>query len=237
MIAPRAGAPPAGPKCPPAAPAYTPAASSRAAWALLAGTLLLAGCLEQREQADATKVHGAVASTAQGAVAIFAGGCFWCVEADFEKLDGVLAAESGYIGGHVDNPSYQLVGYGNTGHAEAVRVIYDPQKLNYGRLVDHFWRNIDPTVKDRQFCDVGDAYRSGIYWQTEDERLVAEGTRAALIGSSRFPAVFTEVERATTFWMAEEYHQDYAKKNPEKYALYRYKCGRDARLKALWGAP
>jgi peptide-methionine (S)-S-oxide reductase len=134
---------------------------------------------------------------ASKATAIFAGGCFWCVEADFEKLPGVIEAESGYTAGQTKNPSYEAVSAGHTGHAEAVRVIYDPQKVSYGQLVDYFWHHIDPTVKDRQFCDIGNQYRSGIYWQNEAERKVAEESRDALLKSGRFPVIYTEVLPAT----------------------------------------
>jgi len=170
------------------------------------------------------------------ASALFAGGCFWCIEADFEKLPGVIEVESGYTAGQTKNPSYEAVSAGRTGHTEAVRVIYDPKKVNYAQLVDYFWRHIDPTVKDRQFCDVGSQYRSGIYWQNEAERKVAEDSRDALLKSRRFPAIHTELLPATTFWPAEAYHQDYYKKNPIRYAYYRNGCGRDARVEQVWGS-
>jgi len=170
-----------------------------------------------------------------GATAIFAGGCFWCVEQDFEKLHGVLEVESGYTAGWTENPSYESVSHGNTGHAEAVKVHYDPEKISYGQLVEYFWRHIDPTVKDRQFCDTGTPYRSGIYWQNEGEREVAEASRDALLASGRFRNIYTELAPATTFWRAEEYHQDYYKKNPLRYSYYRTVCGRDARVAAIWG--
>jgi len=169
------------------------------------------------------------------ATAIFAGGCFWCMEANFEKLQGVIGVESGYTAGRTNNPSYEEVSSGRTGHVEAVRVYYDPQKVSYGQLVEYFWRHIDPTVKDRQFCDVGAQYRSGIYWQNEAERQVAEGSRDELLKSGRFKVIHTEVLPATTFWVAEEYHQDYYKKNPLRYRYYRASCGRDARVAEVWG--
>ena len=167
--------------------------------------------------------------------AIFAGGCFWCIEADFEKLPGVLGAESGYTGGHTVNPSYEQVSAGNTGHTEAIRVSYDPQKVSYPQLLDYFWRHIDPTVKNRQFCDIGAQYRSGIYWQNEDERKAAESSRDALLASGRLPRIETEIAAATPFYPAEEYHQDYYRKNPIRYTYYRHGCGRDARVKQIWG--
>jgi peptide-methionine (S)-S-oxide reductase len=165
----------------------------------------------------------------------FAGGCFWCVEADFDKVDGVIGTTSGYTGGRTANPSYEDVGHGGTGHAEAVRVSYDPAKVSYQQLVDYFWRHIDPTVKDRQFCDAGTQYRSAIYWQNEAERKIAEASRDALLKSGRLPQIFTEIAAASTFYPAEEYHQDYYKKNPIRYAFYRKNCGRDARVHEVWG--
>lgn len=173
---------------------------------------------------------------AGGATAIFAGGCFWCIEADFEKLPGVLAAESGYTGGRTANPSYEQVSAGNTGHTEAIRVSYDPQRVSYPQLLDYFWRHIDPTVRNRQFCDVGTQYRSGIYWQNEVERKAAESSRDALLASGKLPHIETEIVAAATFYPAEEYHQDYYKKNPIRYAYYRQGCGRDARVKQIWGS-
>lgn len=168
--------------------------------------------------------------------AIFAGGCFWCIEADFEKLPGVLAAESGYTGGRTANPSYEQVSAGNTGHTEAIRVSYDPQRLSYPQLLDYFWHHIDPTVRNRQFCDVGTQYRSGIYWQNEVERKAAESSRDALLASGKLRHIETEIVAAATFYPAEEYHQDYYKKNPIRYAYYRQGCGRDARVKQIWGS-
>jgi peptide-methionine (S)-S-oxide reductase len=168
------------------------------------------------------------------ATAIFAGGCFWCVEQDFEKLPGVIEAESGYIGGSTPYPTYEQVAHGETGHTEAVRVIYDPRKVGYPQLLDHFWRHIDPTVKDRQFCDKGNQYRSGIYYQNDAERKLAEASRDELLKSGRFARIETEIAPAWKFWPAEGYHQDYYKKNPVRYSFYRYACGRDARVELLW---
>jgi peptide-methionine (S)-S-oxide reductase len=169
------------------------------------------------------------------ATAVFAGGCFWCTESDFEKVPGVLAAESGYTGGRKANPTYEQVSDGGTGHTEAVRVTYDPARVNYAQLVEYFWRTIDPTVRNRQFCDVGSQYRSAIFWQTDEERAIAEKSRDALLASGRFKEVHTEIEKASVFYPAEEYHQDYYKKNPIRYGYYRHGCGRDDRLKELWG--
>lgn len=172
---------------------------------------------------------------AGSATAIFAGGCFWCIEKDFEKLPGVIEVESGYTAGQTKNPTYEAVSSGRTGHTEAVKVIYDPAKVSYPQLVEYFWRHIDPTVKDRQFCDVGTQYRSGIYWQNESERKAAEASRDALLKSARFPVIYTELAPASAFWRAEEYHQDYYKKNPVRYNYYRASCGRDARVEQVWG--
>jgi peptide-methionine (S)-S-oxide reductase len=169
------------------------------------------------------------------ATANFAGGCFWCMEADFEKLPGVIGAESGFTAGKTVNPSYEQVSAGGTGHAEAVRVTYDPAKVSYQQLVEYFWKHIDPTVKDQQFCDVGTQYRTGIYWQNEEERNIAEASRDALLKSGKLPKIYTEIIAATAFYPAEEYHQDYYKKNPIRYAYYRRGCGRDARVQAVWG--
>lgn len=177
---------------------------------------------------------GPVAAAGHSASAIFAGGCFWCLEADYEKLPGVLGVESGFTAGQTVNPTYQQVSAGGTGHTEAVRITYDPTRVSYAQLVEHFWRQIDPTVRDRQFCDVGTQYRSGIYWQNEDERRIAESSRDALLKSGRFPKIYTEIVAASAFYPAEEYHQNYYKNNPIRYAYYRRGCGRDARLQELW---
>jgi len=174
--------------------------------------------------------------TERTASALFAGGCFWCIEADFEKLPGVIGAESGYTAGKKLNPTYAQVSAGGTGHTEAVRVTYDPARVNYAQLVDFFWKHIDPTVKDKQFCDSGNQYRSGIYWQNEAERKLAESSRDALLSSGKFKEIHTEIIAATVFYPAEEYHQDYYKKNPIRYAYYRSGCGRDARVQQLWGS-
>jgi len=175
------------------------------------------------------------ALAAETATAIFAGGCFWCIEADFEKLDGVIDVESGYIGGSTANPTYKQVSAGGTGHAEAVRVRYDPRRVGYEKLLDYFWRHIDPTVKDRQFCDIGSQYRSAIFYQNDAEKKLAQDSLRALEKSGKFAHIYTEIVAAATFYPAEDYHQDYYKKNPVRYQFYRTSCGRDARVKSLWG--
>ncbi|MDP3922107.1 MAG: peptide-methionine (S)-S-oxide reductase MsrA [Hydrogenophaga sp.] len=180
-------------------------------------------------------LSGAVTSAqAATATALFAGGCFWCLEADFEKLAGVVAVESGYTAGKTTNPTYETVARGHTGHAEAVRVTYDPARVSYPQLVDYFWRQIDPTVKDRQFCDLGDQYRSGIYWGNAAERQAVLDSRDALQKSGRFKTIHTELAPANVFYLAEDYHQDDYKKNTVRYSYYRLSCGRDARVKLLW---
>jgi peptide-methionine (S)-S-oxide reductase len=171
---------------------------------------------------------------AQTAVATFAGGCFWCVEADFDKVEGVVSTTSGYIGGKNRNPTYQQVSAGGTGHAEAVEIVYDPAKVSYAQLLDVFWRNIDPLAKDRQFCDGGDQYRSAIFYHDDEQRRLAEETKKQVAARFEGP-IHTQIVKAGTFYKAEEYHQDYHMKNPVKYKFYRWNCGRDARLKELWG--
>ena len=179
----------------------------------------------------------AEAQPAVQAKAIFAGGCFWCMEPPFDKLPGVISTTSGYAGGQKKNPTYEEVSAGITGHAEAVQVVYEPKKVSYRKLLEVFWRNIDPTAKNRQFCDVGTQYRSGIFYLDEEQKRLAEESRAALEKSKPFnEPIVTEITRATEFWPAEEYHQDYYLKNPLRYAYYRHGCGRDARLKQLWGS-
>lgn len=168
--------------------------------------------------------------------AIFAGGCFWCMEPPFDVLPGVISTTSGYTAGKTKNPQYMDVSAGITGHTEAVRIVYDPAKVTYARLLEVFWRNIDPTVRDRQFCDTGSQYRTGIYYLSPEQKQFAEASRARLEKTKPFKApIVTEIIAATEFWAAEEVHQDYYKKNPVRYKLYRNGCGRDARLEELWG--
>ncbi len=177
---------------------------------------------------------GAVAQTT--ARATFAGGCFWCVEADFDKVDGVLKTTSGYTGGKTANPSYEEVSSHTTGHAEAVQIEYDPAKVSYDRLLDVFWHSIDPTVKNRQFCDIGTPYRTAIFAHDAAQLDAARRSLAALEKSKPFKApIVTEIHMADTFYPAEDYHQDYYRKNPARYTYYRWSCGRDARLRELWG--
>jgi peptide-methionine (S)-S-oxide reductase len=168
--------------------------------------------------------------------ATFAGGCFWCMEAPFDKLPGVVSVTAGYTGGHVKNPTYEQVSAGTTGHAESVRIVYEPQKIGYKQLLDIFWHNIDPTVKNRQFCDVGNQYRSAIFYHTDEQHRLAEESKKELEDNKPFKGpIVTDIVPASEFYPAEEYHQHYYKKNPLRYRYYRYGCGRDQRLKELWG--
>ena len=169
--------------------------------------------------------------------ATFAGGCFWCMESPFDKLDGVVAVTVGYTGGQKRNPTYEEVSAGVTGHAESVEITFDPARIGYERLLEVYWHNIDPTTPNRQFCDVGHQYRSAIFYHGEEQRRLAEASKRALEKNKAFRGtVVTEIVRATEFWPAEEYHQHYYQKNPIRYRFYRQGCGRDARLRELWGA-
>lgn len=180
---------------------------------------------------------GAAAADPPGyAKATFAGGCFWCMEPPFDRLDGVVSTTSGYTGGKKDRPTYQEVSAGGTGHAEAVEVVYDPTKVSYEKLLDTFWRNVDPLTANAQFCDHGDQYRTAIFYHDDQQKTLAEASKAALERSGRFKQpIVTEIVAAASFWPAEDYHQDYYLKNPVRYKFYRYNCGRDRRLEELWG--
>jgi peptide-methionine (S)-S-oxide reductase len=187
-------------------------------------------------------VAGSTGAFAQGspmatAKAVFAGGCFWCVESDFDKVPGVISTTSGYTGGTVAMPTYEQVSAKKTGHAEVVQIVFDPSKVSYAQLVEHFWRTIDPTTKDSQFCDAGSPYRTAIFAQDDTQLKIAQESKAALEKTKPFKEpIVTEVARGGVFYPAEEYHQDYYKKNPIRYKYYRTSCGRDARLQQLWGA-
>jgi peptide-methionine (S)-S-oxide reductase len=172
------------------------------------------------------------------AKATFAGGCFWCMEPPFESLDGVISVTSGYTGGHKPNPTYEAVSSGTTGHAEAVQIVYDPSRIGYERLLDVFWHNIDPITPNAQFCDHGEQYRSAIFYHDDTQRRLAEASKHRLEQSKRFDQpIVTQIVPATEFHPAEEYHQKYHQKNPVRYKYYRWNCGRDQRLRALWGSP
>ena len=170
------------------------------------------------------------------AVATFASGCFWCTESDFDKVPGVLKTISGYIGGRTKNPTYRQVSSGSTGHTEAVQVTYDPSKVTYQRLLDHYWRNVDLLDGKGQFCDRGNQYRPAIFTHTPEQKRLAQTSKKALQNSGRFSKpIAVKIHDATKFTPAEKYHQNYYKKNPLKYQYYRYGCGRDRRLQELWG--
>jgi len=170
-------------------------------------------------------------------MATFAGGCFWCMEPPYDKLDGTVSTTVGYTGGFINNPNYEGVSSGRTGHAEAIRIVFDPTRVSYAKLLEVFWRNIDPTTPNRQFCDVGSQYRTAIFYHSVQQKRLAEESKRTLEESGRLttPAV-TEIVPASDFYPAEEYHQNYYKKNPLRYKFYRFTCGRDRRLKELWGA-
>jgi len=170
----------------------------------------------------------------QAAVATFAGGCFWCMEPPFDKIPGVLSTTSGYTGGMVKNPTYKEVCTGETGHAESLQIVYDPSRVSYATLLETFWRNIDPTTANRQFCDYGSQYRPAIFYHDDAQRKLAEASLHNLQQMKLFPDIAVKIEKASTFYPAEEYHQDFYKKNPEHYHRYRSGCGRDARLAKLW---
>ena len=164
--------------------------------------------------------------------AIFAGGCFWCVQADFDKLPGVISTQAGYDGGQEPNPTYKQVSAGLTSYAESVKVEYDSDKLSYENLVNYFWQHIDPTVKDQQFCDKGHQYRSAIFYLNDTQKQLAKASLIKI--KQRFPTVYTEIVSSTKFYPAEDYHQKYYLKNPVRYKYYRWNCGRDVRIKELW---
>ncbi len=176
------------------------------------------------------------ASPAGTEVAIFAGGCFWCVESDFDKVPGVISTTSGYIGGQKANPTYREVSGGSTGHAEAVKIVYDPKVVSFDRLLFVFWRTVDPVTRDAQFCDYGTQYRTAIFFTNDVQRQKALASKAELEKSGKLKRpIVTEIAQAGPFYAAEDYHQDYYKRNPLQYNLYRFNCGRDARLEELWG--
>jgi len=184
----------------------------------------------------------AVSSVAKGEsqkttyeTAVLAGGCFWCIESDYEKLDGIISVVSGYTGGVLKNPTYKQVSSGRTKHIESVKITYDPKKINYNQILDFFWRHIDPTRNDGQFCDRGPHYRPAIFYKGEEQQKLAQASRDNIIKTKPFPQpIKVELIKASEFYLAEEYHQDYYKKNPLRYRYYRFSCGRDSRVRALW---
>jgi peptide-methionine (S)-S-oxide reductase len=201
----------------------------RASWATLLAALAV-------PLAAQTPNSTGESSATDNAVATFAGGCFWCMEPPFDKVDGVISTISGYTGGKVENPSYEQVSAGGTGHAEAVQVRYDPRKVSYDQLLEIFWRNVDPITPNRQFCDGGSQYRSAIFYHGAEQQRLALASRQAIVDSKRFDRpIVTEIVAAGAFYPAEDYHQDYYVKNPVRYKFYRWNCGRDQRLEQLWG--
>ncbi|MBS1217340.1 MAG: msrA [Proteobacteria bacterium] len=200
-------------------------------WRLVLASTLLGPALAQAQTAPSTAA-GANVTTA---VATFGGGCFWCVEEAFDKVPGVVSTTSGYMGGRTKNPTYNQVSSGSTGHNEVVQVVYDPAKVSYAQLLDAFWRNIDPTQANGQFCDHGSQYRSEIFYHTEEQRKAADASKSALLKHKPFTGeVHTLITRAAEFYAAEDYHQDYYRKNPIRYKYYKTSCGREARLKEVW---
>lgn len=185
-------------------------------------------------ESDADKTSEA--NTQNHAVATFAGGCFWCMEPPFDKLKGVISTTSGYMGGHVDQPTYKQVSRGNSGHTEVLQIAYDPSIVSYETLLKTFWKNIDPTDAGGQFCDRGQQYRTEVFYHDAEQRKFAEQSKAELVEKKSFESdIVTDITTASRFYAAEDYHQDYYQKNPIRYKYYRYACGRDDRLEALWG--
>src|SRR5687767_2961273 len=208
----------------------------RQRWILIAALVLAVGYVWLRGGFTSFAPAAAASQAAPAAgqqKATFAAGCFWCVEADFDKVKGVLSTTSGYIGGKVRNPTYQQVSFGGTGHAEAVEIVFDPAVVTYEQLLDHFWRNVDPFAANRQFCDVGDQYRPEIFVHDEAQRAAAEASKKRIQARFSTPVV-VKITPASTFYRAEAYHQDYYKSHSVQYRYYRWRCGRDERLQAIW---
>ena len=179
---------------------------------------------------------GSAGHAAEQAKAVFAGGCFWCMEEAFEKVDGVVSVTSGYMGGQKTNPTYEEVSAGGTGHAESVEVVYDPARVSYQKLLDSFWKNVDPLTPNAQCCDPGSQYRAVVFYGNEEEKRQAEASKQSIEQAKRFTEpIVTQIVTASKFYPAEDYHQDFYKKNPTKYKFYKYTCGRAQRLEQLWG--
>ncbi len=201
-------------------------------YVVMMGLIIMAGGNSIGEMNDSSAMPG----NGPKAKAIFAGGCFWCVEEAFEKVEGVVSVTSGYIGGETPNPTYKQVSAGGTGYAEAVEIVYDPDQVTYNQLLDVFWKNIDPTTPDQQFCDKGDQYRSAIFYLDESQMRLAEESKKRVEQTKTFAEpVVTEITMATKFYLAEDYHQDFYKRNPVRYKFYKWNCGRAQRLEELWG--
>ncbi len=203
---------------------------------LLAGLGVAVVMLGSAAMVLAQPASPAAPAAAKTERAILAGGCFWCVEADFDKVPGVISTTSGYIGGSVPNPTYEQVAGKSTGHAEAVEIVYDPSRVSYEQLLARYWRTIDPTTRDRQFCDAGTPYRTAIFAVDAQQLAIARRSLQEIERTKPFPEpIVTQIAMAGPFYKAEDYHQDYYKKNPVRYGYYRTACGRDARLEQLWG--
>jgi len=180
--------------------------------------------------------HSLAQSVTRTATATFAGGCFWCMEGPFDEIDGVISTTSGYTGGHKLDPTYEQVSAGSTGHVEAVQVVYDPTLVDYDKLLEIFWRNVDPLDDGGQFCDRGDQYRTAIFYHTDEQRQQAEASKRVLDSKGILPGkIVTQIVKAGEYYDAEDYHQDYYQRNPLRYNYYRFSCGRDRRLTQLWG--
>ena len=206
----------------------------RVSWAALVGAWLTWGCMGMVAAEQSAK--SAESASGRTEIATFAGGCFWCMEGPFEALEGVRSVTAGYTGGTNVNPTYEEVSSGATGHAESIQIVYDPSTVSYQRLLDVFWRQIDPTTPNQQFADHGTQYRTAIFYHTDAQRRLAEASKQALAVSGKFDRpLVTEIVPASRFYPAENYHQDYYKKNPLRYKLYRMGSGRDAYLKKVWG--
>ncbi len=206
-------------------------------WIKLALGIAFFGCfgfLHSTQAEKGNETQAAAEKTLK--TATFAGGCFWCMEPPFDKIDGVISTTSGYTGGQTKNPTYEEVSSGGTGHAESVQIVFDPTKVSYEQLLDVFWQNIDPFTPNGQFCDHGRQYRTAIFYHSEEQKRLAEASKRALEQSGRFTKpIVTEIVPAGEFYKAEEYHQDYYQKNPLRYKFYRYNCGRDQVLESIWG--
>jgi peptide-methionine (S)-S-oxide reductase len=175
-------------------------------------------------------------ANAKTEVATLAGGCFWCIESDYEKIKGVISVQSGYTGGKEPNPTYEQVSSGKTGHVEVVQIVFNPDIISYREIMGKFWRSIDPLNPNGQFCDIGPQYRSEVFYRNEEQKKIAQETKREIDESGVLPSkIVTQITEASIFYPAEEYHQDYYKKNPIRYKYYRYSCGRDKRVEELWG--
>ena len=202
---------------------------------LVAVLLAVLACGPARgEQQGEEPAAAAMAENGDLAKATFAGGCFWCMEAPFDEIEGVVSTTSGYTAGRVEDPTYEQVSSGGTGHAEAVQIVYDPEAVSYEELLHVFWRNVDPTDAGGQFCDRGSQYRTGIWFHDEEQKRLAEASKKE-VARQLGQEVVTEIEPAVPFYPAEDYHQDFYDKSPVRYKVYRTGCGRDRRLEALWG--